>query len=147
MDSMSMTISTPPQAASEEDERQIRALLVDYCELVDSGDIDKWADCYTDDAVFEGLKGELRGREALLRYGRETVHRGFFLHFLTNVRVRLEGPLSASASSYLLYTQTADDGRSVVVPCRQRDRLVKVAGRWRLSERRIEGRPVLGAFL
>ena len=144
---MNMRIPTEQKHTPEEDERQIRTLLVEYCELVDSGAIDEWADCYTDDAVFEGLKGELKGREALLRYGRETVHRGFFLHFLTNIRVRLEGPLSASASSYLLYTQTADDGRAVVVPCRQRDRLVKVAGHWRISERRIEGRPVLGAFL
>lgn len=131
----------------EAEERDIRALLVDYCEYVDSGEIANWADCYTDDAVFEGLKGRLKGREELLRYGWDTVHRGFFLHFITNIRVRLESPESASASSYLLYTQVTDDGRSVVVPCKQRDCLVKVAGRWRISERKIEGRPVLGAFL
>lgn len=147
---MTMTTNHPadrPGTSLEADEREIRDLLTRYCEYVDTGDILRWADCYTDDAVFAGLKGELKGREALLQYGWESTRRGFFLHFLTNVRVQVEGGSSASASSYLLYTQAGEEGgRPVIVAARQRDRLVRQDGRWRLSERRIEGRPVQGVF-
>lgn len=131
--------------ADEAAEREIHALLLRYCETLDSGRIDDWVACYTADGVLEGLKGRVEGRDALRAYGQASLERGFFLHLLTNVQVTLDAadPDRAAARSHLLYVERSPQGAAKIAAGAQFDVLRREGGRWRIARRKLHAQPVV----
>lgn len=126
-------------------ERAIHALLLRYCETLDTGRIDDWVACYTADGVFEGLKGRVEGREALRAYGRASLDRGFFLHLLTNVQVTLDAaePGRAAARSHLLYVERSREGAGKIAAGAQVDVLRREGGEWKIAHRRLHAQNIV----
>lgn len=131
--------------AEEAHEREIHALLLRYCETLDTGCIEDWVACYTDDGVFEGLKGRVEGREALRAYGQASLARGFFLHLLTNVQVSLDAadPQRASARSHLLYVERSREGAGKIAAGAQVDVLRREGGEWKIAHRKLHAQPIV----
>jgi 3-phenylpropionate/cinnamic acid dioxygenase small subunit len=125
--------------------RAIHALLLRYCETLDTGRIDDWVACYTADGVFEGAKGRVEGRDALLTYGRASLERGFFLHLVTNVDIQLDDadPDRATARSHLLYVERSTSGAAKIVAGAQLDVLRRERGSWKIAHRRLDAHPVI----
>lgn len=126
-------------------EREIQALMLRYCEMLDTGRIDDWVACYTVDGVFEGLKGRVEGPEALHAYGRASLERGFFLHLVTNVQVRLDpaDPDRATARSHLLYVERSQDGAGRIAAGAQSDVFRRESGAWKIAHRRLDAQPIV----
>ena len=131
--------------ADEAAERDIHALLLRYCETLDTGRIDEWVACYTADGVFEGIKGRVEGREALRAYGKASLERGFFLHLMTNVQVSLDAgdPQRAAARSHLLYVERSREGAAKIAAGAQVDVLRREGGEWKIAHRRLQAQPIV----
>lgn len=130
---------------TEAAQREIHGLMLRYCELLDTGDIHGWIDCFTDDGVFEGLRGPVEGGDRLRAYGTASLQRGFFLHLLTNVQVRVDAgdPGRATARSHLLYVERSPDGAGRIVAGVQHDVLRRVSGTWKIARRRLDAQPIV----
>jgi len=115
---------------------EIRQLIARYCHLVDSGEIEAWVECFTDDGVLEvpGIRTE--GREALLAMGagiRENAAANPSRHVVTNVLIDVDGD-QASSQSYLIMV-SASVPPVLRITGTYRDRIRRVDGRWRFAER------------
>lgn len=95
--------------------------------------------------MFEGIKGRVQGREALLAYGRASLERGFFLHLVTNIDIRVNATDAnrATARSHLLYVERAPDGAAKIAAGAQLDQLCREQGQWKIAHRRLDGHPVV----
>lgn len=128
------------------DHEEIRQLLARYNFAVDLGEVEAWADCFTDDGVFRctpeagPLTGRHEGREALVAYARRhyELNKGRARHWNWNLQIEGDGQ-TATMRCYLaaLSASTGDQPPAVRVTGIYRDRLVKVDGRWRFAERHI----------
>jgi 3-phenylpropionate/cinnamic acid dioxygenase small subunit len=126
-------------------QRDIHSLMLRYCETLDTGRIDEWVACYTHDGVFEGLKGRVQGREALHAYASASLERGFFLHLVTNIDVRLDDsdPDRATARSHLLYVERSREGAAKVAAGAQLDVLRRESGEWKIAHRKLDAHPII----
>jgi 3-phenylpropionate/cinnamic acid dioxygenase small subunit len=128
------------------DYAEIQQLLARYNHAIDLGDIEGWADCFTEDGVFQcsGLPegnpfgGRHEGRDALVAYA--TMHygntKGRGRHWNANLVIEGDGQ-QATMRCYLLAITvgkppTVAGSTGIYV-----DRLRKVAGAWRFVERHI----------
>jgi ketosteroid isomerase-like protein len=118
----------------------VRETIARYAHLVDRGRIDELLTLFAEDATLEaGDRPRARGRDAIralfLDTGRRLATRAarpLIRHHVSNVLVDVEGPESASASSYFLaVTDRGPDHWG-----RYRDRLVCRDGRWLFQHRR-----------
>ena len=133
-------------AMSALDYEEIRQLLARYNFAIDLGDADGWADCFTEDGVFEcsglpegnPLGGRYEGAAALLAYakGHSAIYKGRARHWNWNLEIDGDGE-SATMRCYLLALSVgkppAVKGSSGIY----RDQLVKQNGRWLFAERQI----------
>jgi uncharacterized protein (TIGR02246 family) len=122
-----------------EDRWAINDLLVDYATTTDDHDIDGLAALYTEDAVFQGIAGQLQGRQAIAEYYEARLASfGASYHIPYSHKVDFD---SASEARGLMLgaTELALDGQAFWVAMRYHDHYVKGDdGRWRFRERRIE---------
>ena len=122
-----------------EDRAEILQSLVDYGELLDTRDLDAWAELWAEDGEFEMSTGRLaKGRQAIkdmlaavIAGSTESV-----LHMEINPRITLDGD---QASSTMLYAvaKTQDDGLTrVIFLGHHHSRHVRTADGWKISYRR-----------
>lgn len=131
-----------------EDERAIVHTLYRYGHALDYGREDDWADCFTDDGVFEVLlrDGEtfsrVAGRDELLGFARAHTRApvAYHKHFVADPMIELDGE-AARADSYFARVDGQEAGQNacIVAMGRYRDRLVRCPdGVWRLRHRLAE---------
>jgi len=122
-----------------EDRQEILQSLIDYGELLDTRDLDAWAELWAEDGEFEMSTGRLaKGRQsikdmlaAVIATSTESV-----LHMEINPRITLDGD---QASSTMLYAvaKTQDDGLTrVIFLGHHHSRHVRTADGWKISYRR-----------
>jgi len=116
-----------------DDVDEIRQLLARIFHYGDDQDVDRWLDCYTDDAIFRSSRIDMDGRDEL--------RAGFpFLrgtsptrHWIGNIVCDVDGD-EASSVAYLLVV-SATFPPTPVCSGVYHDRFRRVDGRWLFSER------------
>ncbi|MHB1444972.1 MAG: nuclear transport factor 2 family protein [Acidimicrobiales bacterium] len=124
-----------------ESERSINELLASYATLYDSGDLDAVAGLFCEDAVLRNLLGTFTGVDEIRAgLGRLIAALQQRMHFVISPVVRLHSATSASAASYLYSVAVMrKDGRMYGTCGTYFDRLVKLDGAWRISQRQVTG--------
>ena len=128
---------------------QIRQLLGRYNLAIDFGDADGWVACFTQDGVFEctglpdgsPLGGRHEGADALAAYARTHYGKakGRARHWNANMLIEGDGE-TATMTCYLLALSVG--GALAGTTGIYHDRLGKVDGAWRFTERHIAIDPV-----
>jgi uncharacterized protein (TIGR02246 family) len=129
-----------------EDFEEIRQLFARYCQSGDSGDCSTFAECFTEDAVVDANGVLSTGRDAIRKTCeayRQINATTPMRHVTANILISVNGD-EAQASSYFLLL-AAGDQPSVLRTGTYSDRLRRVGGRWRLSQRvaRSDGSPLI----
>lgn len=124
-------------------ELEIRNLIARIAILADQGDLDEYADQFTEDSVWAFPDAHRHGR-ADIRAGAEarradglTGPGSASRHVITNVSVSIEGPDNATADSYFLFFQNTSAVPTILNMGTYRDRFVRQGGTWRLARREI----------
>ncbi len=123
-----------------EDMDEIRRLYLDYGQHLDAGDVDAYAELFTQDAKLR-LTPVLRadGRDEIRRVAESGVrpaHRGQgAVHVLGAPRIDLDDD-RASGDCVWAAVSVADDGTPQIVVGRHIDELAREDGRWRFSSRK-----------
>ena len=134
------------------DHEEIRQLLARYNWAIDFGDVDGWADCFTEDGEFTcvGLPdgdprgGTHQGRAALRAYavGHFERARGRARHWNWNLLIEVDGD-RATLSCYL-NAYGAGQGETALLRATgvYRDTLRRTAPGWRFARREVTIDPV-----
>jgi len=145
---------TPPDARETRELRmEIEEFHADYCWTLDCGDVERWPEYFTDDAVYRitarenadaglpvGLvyadsRAMIRDRAFALKHTQMYAPRTL-QHFVTNVRVLEAKSAHIKAQSNYLLLQTLVDGPTTIQQSgRYYDTFVRVNGRLLLKER------------
>ncbi len=128
-------------ASQPEEKEAIRDLMSAYCFHVDNGEFDKFAELFTEDAIFEaGPFGKLQGRKAIHEFINAQVPRPgegpARKHCTFNHIIRVNGG-EARADSYIIVVRESSGGIMASLAGRYEDLLVKEAGEWRFKVRKI----------
>lgn len=132
---------------------EIEEFHAEYCWTLDCGDVERWADYFTDDAVYRitarenadanlpvGLvyadsRAMIRDRAFALKHTQMYAPRTL-QHFVSNVRVlQAQGGEIKAQSNYLLLQTLVDGPTTIQQSGRYYDTFVRVEGRLRLKER------------
>lgn len=125
-----------------EDERAILRNLHAYPPAIDHGGDEAWADCFTDDGIFDsrgksGTTRVLKGREALADFARQFARppARYSKHLIVEPLIDVDGDV-AHSSSYFAVLVDFEDRPCVWVFGRYSDTLARCPdGKWRFSER------------
>jgi uncharacterized protein (TIGR02246 family) len=130
-------------------EQACHALAVEYADAVDAQDYARLRDIFAEDAAFTRPSNPvelIRGVENIVAMFESRPRNRLTQHIVSNVRVRVESPDTASGSSrVLLYTsdssepETAEGGRKASAKQligTYQDRYVRTKNGWRFAERR-----------
>jgi uncharacterized protein (TIGR02246 family) len=126
-----------------DDVEAIRALIHEYAELIDAGDLDAVAALFTDGTWSSPGRGApLRGAEQVLRaYDGVILYDGIpsTKHVISNVTIDITGDgAEATARSYFTVLQARPDfPLQPVIAGRYHDRFECVEGQWRFADRQI----------
>ena len=120
------------------DHDDIRRLMADYCFGTDTGDIERWTDCFASDAVWDGGPfGRFEGTEAARAYHQAAGDASKnFRHINTNAVIDLDGE-QATVQSYIQVYDQSGPAPAIVFSGFYIDLMVKQADRWRIRIRRI----------
>ena len=122
-----------------EDHQEILQSLIDYGELLDARDLDRWADLWATDAEFEMSTGTVaKGREAIKRMLGAVMagSPASALHLELNPRITVDGD-QASSTMMFAVARTQDDGLTRVVYLgHHHSRHVRTPDGWKISYRR-----------
>ncbi len=124
-----------------DDVEAIRALIHEYAELIDTGDLDGLATLFADATWSSPGRGApLRGAEQVRHaYDGVTLYDGTpsTKHVISNVTIDVTGD-AATANSYFTVLQARPDfPLQPIIAGRYHDRFERVDGRWRFSDRQI----------
>jgi uncharacterized protein (TIGR02246 family) len=120
-----------------EDRDPIRRTLAEYCQLLDDGRFDQWAELFTEDARLVLLGRVTTGRGAILDYMKGVQPDGSRgLHMTANSVVDADGD-SATATTDYMFVRHDGGGLHIIAAGHYHDRLVRDSTRWRFSERKI----------
>jgi ketosteroid isomerase-like protein len=128
----------PPEAGSA-DRASIESLLVSYGELVDEARVDELGALFTPDAILDYGRGrQCPGRDEVVAFitGRLRLYRATS-HHLTNVRVTVTGPDTATATTHVYAWHERHGGDQAEIWGRYLDELVRTEAGWRIALRRI----------
>lgn len=124
-------------------ELELRNLISRIAILADQGDLDEYANQFTEDAVW-ALPDAPRHGKADIRAGAQrrraeglTGPGSASRHVITNVSVSVDGPDNARADSYFMFFQNTTAVPTILNMGSYRDRLVRQGGTWRLARREI----------
>jgi ketosteroid isomerase-like protein len=125
-----------------DDVEAIRALIHEYAERIDSGDLDGLATLFSDATWGSPGRGTpLRGTEQVRRgYDGVILYDGIpcTKHVISNVTIELTGESTAAARSYFTVLQARPDfPLQSIIAGRYHDRFERVDGRWRFADRQI----------
>ena len=120
------------------DEREINALLVEYCRALDCMDLDAIANLFSDDCVVKfgtdeqlnsrGSKALAKSLERMWRWKRTS-------HHLSNVSIHFSGSNQASSVSYVLAWHERPDKTSATIYGQYHDELRRENDRWVITKR------------
>ena len=124
-----------------EDKLAIEELIARYNHSIDSFDMATWLNCWTEDAVFDGIGQYLVGKPAItgfansyeVTYGKRMPSGR---HFTTNIASKINGD-TATATSYLQLWSTGEKGAKIAFTGVYSDQFRKEHGQWRFSLRRM----------
>jgi uncharacterized protein (TIGR02246 family) len=126
-----------------DDVEAIRALIHEYAERIDAGDLEGLAELF-DDATWSspGRGKPLRGAEQVRRaYDGVILYDGIpgTKHVISNVTIQLsDDGTAAAARSYFTVLQARPDlPLQAIIAGRYHDRFERVDGRWRFADRQI----------
>ena len=129
-----------------EDKLAIEELIARYNHSIDSGDWPTWLDCWTEDAVLDGIGKYLVGKAAITEFA-NNYERDYASmmpgcrHFTVNIASCIEGN-TATSRAYLQLWSTGAKGAQIAFTGVYEDSLVKQSGQWRFSKRRmVQDRP------
>jgi 3-phenylpropionate/cinnamic acid dioxygenase small subunit len=135
-----VTVSDAPRVAAE---LAIRNLIARIALLADQGDLDEYADQFTEESVW-AFPGAPRHGRADIRAGAEgrrvdglTGPGSASRHVITNISVTIDGPDHASADSYFLFLRNTAAVPSIFNMGSYRDHFVRQGATWRLARRDI----------
>ena len=122
-----------------EDLQSINALFVEYGHHLDAGDLEAYADCFTDDGeLLLGPIGRATGREAIKAMMAPTLTGlvGNSFHLITNPRVTLDGDRASAVVMWSVVQRDADNRPVLQMIGRHEDELVRDGDRWRFRRRK-----------
>jgi ketosteroid isomerase-like protein len=119
----------------------IEELIARYNQSLDAGDYATWVDCWTDDAVLDGLGRYLEGKARIQAFadGYEEAFRSklhALKHYTVNILSVIDGD-RATSSSYLQLVNTGSKGVVIRFTGRYQDELRREQGRWRFARRKL----------
>jgi uncharacterized protein (TIGR02246 family) len=125
-----------------DDVEAIRALVHEYAERIDTGDLDGLAAMFADATWGSPGRGTpLRGTDQVRRgYDGVILYEGIpcTKHVISNVTIELTGESAAAARSYFTVLQARPDfPLQPIIAGRYHDRFERVDGRWRFADRQI----------
>jgi uncharacterized protein (TIGR02246 family) len=124
-------------------ELEIRNVISRIAILADQGDLDEYADQFTEDAVWTLPGAPRRGRAAIRAGAEERRGQGITgpgtatRHLSTTVTVSVERPDRAVADSYFVFLQDTTTSPTIVNMGAYHDTLVRQGQTWRLARREI----------
>ena len=124
-----------------EDKFAIEELIAKYNQSLDRGDYQTWIDCWTDDAVLDGVGQLLHGKAKIQAFADSyedstRSKMNGLKHFTVNVLSTITGD-RATSSSYLQLVKTTDKGVKIIFTGRYEDELRRVNGHWQFSRRKL----------
>lgn len=139
--------------ATREVRLEIEEFHADYCWTLDCGDVERWPEYFTDDAVYRitarenadaglpvGLvyadsKAMIRDRAFAIKHTQMYAPRTL-QHFVSNVRVlQVQGDAIKAQSNYLLLQTLVDGPTTIQQSGRYYDTFVRAGGKLKLKER------------
>ena len=79
------------------DELAIRALFDEYCLRLEISDFEEWLDLFTDDAIYEVFRRELKGRDEIRAMLSQAPHG---VHIGGAARIELDGDTAETVQNY-----------------------------------------------
>ena len=127
-----------------EDKLAIQELMARYNFAINFGDSEGWANCFTEEGIFECPFGTFRGRPALRQYVSDRTEERRerpLRHMATNIIINVRGD-RASAQCYLLLLQVLPEGPQLLTTGVYRDDLQKIGEAWLFRHRdlRLDGK-------
>ena len=123
-----------------QDEREIHAVLIEYCCALDRMDLVLLSTLFTDNCVVDygpderlqshGAASLAKSLERMWRWSRTS-------HHLSNVQIQFTGETEASASSYVHAWHERADGSSATILGQYHDRFVRSNGGWKIAARQM----------
>ena len=128
------------QGTAAEEVQAIQALLGRYAWLVDRGDWDQWAECFTPDGAFVVRGESIEGREAIVDHVRgELAAFRLIRHLGHTAEIELEpGGRSARSRSYFELRAITQRGHDTEALGSYEDRLLRTDQGWQFAQRRAE---------
>jgi uncharacterized protein (TIGR02246 family) len=124
-------------------ELEVRNAISRIAILADQGDLDEYADLFTEDSVWDLPAAPRRGR-ADIRAGAEqrraegvTGPGTATRHVITTVAISVDGPATAHADSYFVFLQNTATAPTILNMGVYHDRFVREDDTWRLARRQI----------
>ena len=120
-----------------DDEDQVRRTLASYCQYLDDGDFDRWAELFSEDALllFAGRTSE--GRRSIQEFMEQVQPpEGRGKHITANILVDVDRDTATAHTDYLFVRPTAQ-GLVLLATGRYHDQLVRDGDRWRFRQREV----------
>jgi hypothetical protein len=123
---------------SAEDRLAIMDLAARYNHCLDGGDPAGWADCFTEDGVFESSRsGRSEGRQQLVAFAEDVAaNRAGIRHFIDNLVIDGDGD-RATLRCYLLLWDCREVPPRAAAFARYDDELTRTPAGWRFRHRRV----------
>jgi hypothetical protein len=129
-----------------EDQEQIRTVLVQYGEYLDSRNYAAYAGLFARDGVWTGGFGSATGPAgigAMLEKNLPAAEPGFInkssFHLMTTMVVEVDGDKATARSRYTFFTATTDNKPGVNLAGRYVDEFVREDGKWKIKRRTTHG--------
>lgn len=129
-----------------EDQEQIRRVLIEYGEHLDSRDYAAYAALFARDGVWTGGFGSFTGPaaiQAMLEQNLGKPEPGFInkrsFHLVTTEVVDVTGDTATARSRYLFITATPEDRPGMSLAGRYVDEMVREDGQWKIKARTSHG--------
>lgn len=123
-----------------QDEREITAVLTEYCYALDCMDLLRLSALFTDDCVVDygpderlqsrGAAALAKSLERMWRWSRTS-------HHLSNVLVEFDGDDAANVRSYVHAWHERPDGSNATILGQYHDRFLRSGGLWHIETRRM----------
>jgi uncharacterized protein (TIGR02246 family) len=130
-------------AMSPQSMAEVQQLIAGYAEYVDEGDLEGYANQFTEDGVFENRSGRLEGREAIREWVATLIEAGRVggkssLRHVLGLPVIRGDDQQCTARTYVMIPGMDESGE-VGLPMvgTYRDAIVKIDGKWYFRERSI----------
>lgn len=122
------------------DERQINAVLIAYCRLLDVMDLESLSQLFTEDCFVDyGPDPRLQssGADALAKSLQRMWRWTNTSHHLSNVYIEFDGRDAADVQSYVHAWHKRADGTTATILGQYVDRFVRRGDRWLIARRRM----------